>query len=219
MSARVFIACGVTIACVGVMPASAVAADRLPPRAPETASDLRAALSPKGRAAFDTLMQTPRFEGGAVGEGGKTSEGARAVRILIQERAAPTAFQALYDRGTTAAALYALTAFWYLRPDEYPTLVQAVRARYGLVEVATLFGCEGGREPVAALLEKKSADAVRLRPGTGLYAFMCATRKQSSFTYDFAGGAYPIEIVEGTTIALRRCARPPPLPDYLRPRR
>ena len=210
MTERAAVAVWVLAAFVAAPPA-AVAADGR--------ADARASLSPKARAAFDLLMASKRFEGAAVGEGGKASEGARAVRTLIKDREAPAAFQAIYDRGTVPGALYALAAFWYLRPGDYPALLQSVRARHGGQEVETVFGCIGGKHTVGELLERKDRDVVRLRPGTDLYGFMCPPGKRKSFTEDFAGGAIPIQIVEGEIVEDRRCAHPPPLPDYLKPRR
>jgi hypothetical protein len=210
MTARAVVAVGL-LAAFGAAPSPAGAADAGP--------DVRASLSPQARAAFDLLMAAKRFEGAAVGEGGKPSEGARAVRTLIKEREAPAAFQAIYDRGTVPGALYALAAFWYLRPGDYPELLQSVRARHGGQEVETLFGCIGGKHSVGELLERKDRDVVRLRPGTAVYGLMCPPGKRRSFTEDFAGGAIPIQIVEGGIIEDRRCAHPPPLPDYLKPRR
>jgi len=195
------------------------AADAAPVAARDAGPDVREALAPKARAAFDLLMQAKRFDGAAVGEGGKLSDNAAAVRAVIRDREAPAAFQALYDRGPVVARLYALAAFWYLRPGDFSALVQAVRQRDGAMRVATQFGCSIGAETVAALLEKRARDAVRLTPGTGLYAFVCAARKSGSYTADIVGGALPIEIVEGTTIMDARCAHPPPLPEYLKPRR
>jgi hypothetical protein len=190
-----------------------------PARAGDAGPDVRTSLAPKARAAFDSLMTAKTFESSAVGEGGALSRNAAAVRTLIREREAPAAFQALYDRGTTVTRLYALAAFWYLRPGEFTALAREVRQRDGDRTVETRSGCIGGREKVAELLEQRARDVVRLQPGTGLYAFMCATLKQKSFTDDVIGGRVPIDIVEGGTIETRRCAHPPPLPDYLKPRR
>jgi hypothetical protein len=202
-------ACVIALAAVGARPA----------RAADPAFDVRGSLAPKAREAFDLLLAAPRFESAYVGEGGSLSRYAAAVRTLIREREAPAAFQILYERGSAAAALYALAAFWYLRPGDFPALVEGVRARHGTTQLQIQMGCIGGRDAVATLLERPAPRRpFRLSPGTGRYAFMCAMRKGGSYTDDFVGGGYPIQIVEGTMIEDRRCAHPPPLPDYLKPR-
>jgi hypothetical protein len=196
-----------------------VAGDAAQAVAPARAgSDVRASLSPKARAAFDRLMRTKTFESATVGEGGKRSDNAAAVRTLIRQREAPAAFQTLYDSGSPIAALYALTAFWYLRPAEFLTHVRQVRDRYGEKEIDTRDGCVGGRQRVDDLLESKK-DNVRFAPGAGLYDFMCGPRTRNTTYADFVSGIVPITIVEGNIVEDRRCAHPPPRPDYLKPRR
>ena len=191
------------------------------PGAPPAAvgSDARAALSPKARAAFDTLMRAGTFETSHVHEGGELSKNAASVRTLIREREAPAAFQALYDNGTPVAALYALAAFWYLRPDEFPSLLRRVRERYGARTIETQSGCIGVKQKVDELLESRERNAVRLPPGSGRTALFCATTKLKSFNEDFMGGGTPIDIVEEGPAPIPNCAHPPPLPDYLKPRR
>jgi hypothetical protein len=148
-----------------------------------------------------------------------TARAVVAVGLLAASVAAPSRAGAA-DAGSDARAslspkaLYALAAFWYLRPDDYPALWQSLRARQGGAQVETEFGCIGGKRAVGELLERKDRDVVRLRSGTGLYGFMCPPGKRKSYTEDFAGGAIPIQIVEGGIIDDRRCAHPPPPPDY-----
>ena len=211
MSAPAFVARGLQVAVLSAAFAGPVAAGNPAPDAPPV-------LAPKTRAAFDTLMAAKRFETAHVGEDARLSNYAAAVRTLIHERNAPALFQTLYDRGSAVTRLYALAAFWYLRPGQFPALVEAVRERDGRTRIPTQSGCIGSEESVAELLEKRSRDAVRLRPGTDLYTFMCATPKRGPYTVDFTGGAIPIDIVEGNTIIATRCAHPPPLPDHLKPR-
>ena len=211
---------GALMAVLAAAPAGgrAAAADGKPAPAPQP--DVRAALAPKARDAFDKLLTADRFESSTVGEGGSLSRHAAAVRALIREREAPAAFQALYDRGSVVARLYALTAFWYLRPDDFAGLVRDVRARDGAIRVKTQTGCEVSEETVAELLERRAPDVLRLKPGSSIYAVMCPRlRNHKSYTTDIIGGAVPIDIVEGSTIQNARCAHPPPLPDYLKPRR
>jgi hypothetical protein len=217
---KVRVGIGVLVAALATIPAGArdVAAggDAAPP--PE--SEVRAVLSPKARDAFDKLMTADRFESAAVGDGGSLSTYAAAVRTLVRERDAPAVFQALYDRGSVVARLYALAAFWYLRPGEFVALVRDTRARDGATRVTTQNGCLIGEETVAKLLESGARNAVRLTPGSGLYAFMCPlVRSKKGVTSDIIGGAVPIDIVEGRPIEAARCKHPPPLPDYLKPRR
>ncbi len=183
------------------------------------ATDARPALSRKARAAFDTLMRAGTFESSHVNEGGELSRYARAVRTLIREREAPAAFQALYDNGTPVAALYALTAFWYLRPNDFPALVRRVRERYGALTIHTQSGCIGTKEKVDDLLESHARNALRLPPGSGRTALICATKEGQGFNVDFVGGGVPIDVLEEGPTPIGDCARPPPLPDYLKPRR
>jgi hypothetical protein len=204
---------------VGLLAAAFAVAAASPGRAADAGPDVRTALAPKAREAFDSLMTAKRFESSRVGEGGTLSHYAAAVRTLIREQEAPAAFQALYERGSPVTRLYALAAFWYLRPGEFGTLVRDVRQRDGNATIETQRGCIILDDKVGDLLERRSRDVVRLQPGTGLYAFMCAMRKRKSFTDDVIGGAVPIDIVEGGGIQDAKCAHPPPLPDYLKPRR
>jgi len=207
------------VARAGLLAVLLVAAGTSPGRAADAGPDVRASLAPKARAAFDTLMTAKQFESSAVGDGGSLSGYAAAVRTLIREREAPAAFQTLYERGSAITRLYALAAFWYLRPGEFPGLACEVRQRDGNTTIETQHGCIGGREKVADLLENGARNVVRLQPGTGLYAFACAMLKRRSFTTDVVGGAVPIDVVEGGIIENAKCAHPPPLPDYLKPRR
>lgn len=203
---------------LGVLAAVSLVAVASPGGAADAGPDVLASLTPKGREAFNDLMTAKRFESSAVGEGGTLSHYAAAVRTLIREREAPAAFQALYARGSAITRLYALAAFWYLRPGEFAALVREVRQRDGDVTIEAQRGCIIFREKVADLLERRTRDVVRLQPGTGLYAFACAMRKRTSFTADVVGGAVPIDVVEGGTTEDRKCAHPPPLPDHLKPR-
>ena len=187
-------------------------------RAADAGPDIRMALAPKAREAFDSLMTAKRFESARVGEGASLSSYAAAVRTLNREREAPAAFQALYDRGSAVTRLYALAAFWYLRPGDFAGLVREVGRRDGDRTIEAERGCIIFREKVADLLDKRTRDVVRLKPGTGVYAFMCAMRKRGAYTDDILGGAVPIDIVEGSHIENAKCAHPPPLPDYLKPR-
>src|SRR5262245_44016190 len=91
--------------------------------------DVRAALDPAGLAAFERLFAATRFESAEVSEDAHLSDKAAAVRTLIRRPAALAAFQVLYDHGSTVGRLYALTAFWYLRPRDFPALVDAVRVQ------------------------------------------------------------------------------------------
>jgi hypothetical protein len=185
-------------------------------RAP-TLDQARSMLSPEARLAFDRLLHATQFESDRIGEGGTLSQNAAAVRTLIREPTAPQAFQALFSHGSVVSRLYALTAFWYLRPTEFRQLVETVDAADGPKVITTQTGCLIGDDKVSTLLKTSGADAVRLQPGTGLYDFMCA-RHPSSFHTDFAGGAVPIEIVEGFSIVDAQCKARPPRPWYLKPR-
>jgi hypothetical protein len=191
-----------------------------PARAGDSQDDntaARAALGPAARQAFDLLLAAETYESWAVGEGGELSRFAKAVRTIIREPAAPRAFQALFDRGSPVARLYALTAFWYLRPADYPALVEAVRARDGAIEIMTWSGCLGARQTVAALLVTSKKDAFRVKPGTRQLDAFCHPHRQS-YSKDFAGGFEPITIVEGGVWAHKDCKHPPPRPAYLSPR-
>ena len=193
-----------------------LAADPRPVPA-QSVRDVRRSLTPGARKAFDLLLRAQRFESASVNEGGELSTPARAVRRLVRDRRAMEAFRALFDRGTTVSRLYALTAFWYLRPQEFASLVKVVQARDGNQVVLTQAGCIEEEASVTELLDSRS-NAVRLPPGTGLYAFMCRQNVETTFYSDIAGGAVPIEIVEGESIRPDLCAHSPPLPQYLRPR-
>jgi hypothetical protein len=178
----------------------------------------RAGLSPAAKEAFDRLLVAERFESAHIGYAGSLSDNAKAVRTLIREPDAPAAFQALFDHGTSVSRLYALAAFWYLRPEAFPRLVESVQARDGTRTVKTQHGCIGMSEAISSILESKERSAVRLKPGTGLYAYMCAHQNAEALFEDVVGGAVPINIVEGAAIMLAACADPPALPSYLLPR-
>jgi hypothetical protein len=187
------------------------------PSPAQSVRDVRRLLKPEARKAFDLLLRADTFESAHVSEGGELSRSARAVRKLIRDPRAPQAFQVLFDRGTTVGRLYALTAFWYLRPHEFSSLVAVVQAQAGNEVVATRSGCDGGQRPVRELLHDKSNPAP-LQPGTGQYAFVCRLPPGTTFFSDIAGGVVPIDIVEGGSIRPDLCANPPPLPKYLQPR-
>jgi hypothetical protein len=197
---------------------------RQPPLTPATSKksdtpldQARSTLSPEARIAFERLLHATQFESDRIGDGGELSENAAAVRKLIRDPSAPQAFQALFDRGSVVSRLYALTAFWYLRPTAFLKLVDLVDSTDGRTRVTTQTGCIIGEDQVSKVLRTSGANAVRLKPGAGLYDFMCG-RRPSSYHADFVGGAVPIEIVEGTEIMDKDCKTPPPRPWYLKPR-
>ena len=176
-------------------------------------------LSAPGKRAFDRLLGAKWFQGAAIGRGGRLSPNAAAVRALIKEKNADAAFQLLFDRAATVGKLYALTAFWYLRPTEFQGMVAEVRKAHAAESVPTMFGCEDGQRTVGDLLQRHGPNAVRLAPGTELYQWACGSARQTSFEADISGGMLPIEIVEGTLWTPGRRAHPPPKPSYLTPRR
>ena len=175
----------------------------------------REALSAEARPAFETLRNATVYESEKVGEAGSLSKNAEAVRAVIREPKAPLAFQALFDHATPTARIYALAAFWYLRPADFQSLVAKLRQELGTQKVETLHGCKGGTDSVAEILDPVPG-AVQAKPGSSTYDLLCKHR--DSFTADFAGGFDPISIVEGTTLDEKRCAKKPPLADYLKPR-
>jgi len=140
---------------------AAAAAAPIAPTASAVTTDagtggVRQALPPNARAAFDMLRAASTFESAHIGYGGTLSENARAVRTLIREPEAPRAFQTLYDSHSPVPVLYALTAFWYLRPDEFMALVKQARERFGSVRIGTMNGCIRDEETVAEVLERSS---------------------------------------------------------------
>jgi len=197
---------------------------RQPPLTPATSKksdtppdQARSSLSPEARIAFDRLLHATQFESDRIGDAGELSENAAAVRKLIRDPSAPQAFQSLFDHGSVISRLYALTAFWYLRPPDFLKLVEVVDSTDGRTRVTTQVGCIIAEDQVSKMLKTSGANAVRLQPGAGLYDFMCG-RRPSPYHTDFVGGAVPIEIVEGTEIMDKDCKTPPPRPWYLRPR-
>jgi hypothetical protein len=132
---------------------------------------------------------------------------------------APAAFEELYDHATSAGRLYALAAFWYLRPAEFPTLVESLRSRRGAHEVETQSGCMVSSSTVAKVLERDPRVTNQLRSGSGAYELTCSVPTGKTFSVDFVGGGLPIEIVQGAEMDADACRRqPPPLPPYLLPR-
>jgi hypothetical protein len=178
--------------------------------------DARAALRRKARSAFDTLRNATTFESEHVSYSGSLSRNAAALRTLIRDPKASQAFQALYDHGSPVSRIYALAAFWYLRPPEFEALSVKLKNQLGTQKIETLHGCIGGSESASVLLESR-ADAVRMPPGSSKYDVLCPVLR-GGFTGDFVGGFMPVSLLEGATIKEELCKRKPPLPDYLKPR-
>jgi len=174
-------------------------------------------LGAKAQMAFELLSRADTYETEHVGEGGGLSRNAEAVRTLIREPAAPLAFQALFDHGGPVTRLYALAAFWYLRPVDFPALVELVRTQDGEREIKTRSGCIGGTQKVRALLVSNRKDRFQFKPGTRMLDALCNFHR-SSFSADIAGGFAPISIVEGSTYSQKDCRQPSPRPAYLSPR-
>lgn len=65
-------------------------------------------LDGKGRAAYETLKSAPFFAIGGVGFAGTTSEPEEALRVLLQQKEASAAFQALLKEARIEGQLYAL---------------------------------------------------------------------------------------------------------------
>lgn len=185
--------------------------------------EIRAQVRPEARSAFDTLLLADEFDSSNIGIADQLSPNAAAVRTLIRDPAAVPAFEAFWERGGPVSRLYALAAFWYLRPSDYPARMSALRDRYGRDTLRTMRGCIGGRRTVEDLLGMDFHHPFRLAPGTDLYEYKCPKRRDID-RFDFASGSVPINIVEGEVtheegeVMRETCLQSRRRPEFLQPR-
>ncbi len=182
------------------------------------AAKVRRRLSVGGQEAFDAILKARVFGGDAVGYSGRLSAGAAAVRRLIREPEALEAFDTIFDHGGVVGQLYALCAFWYLRPAEFPALVRKVQVTQGETLIDQQGGCIKEAVSVREFLTANGEGLVRLAPGSSRWDLMCPLTDGTS-TFDIVGGAVPISIVQDSWIQADECDEPrPPLPEHLRRR-
>lgn len=76
-------------------------------------------LSDRGKQAYQTLLKIELFAIGGVGYSGQTSEGEKALNILLDEKDAVSAFKSLVGKATIEGGLYSLAALQWLKCDCY----------------------------------------------------------------------------------------------------
>ena len=126
-------------------------------------------LSEKGRHAYQTLLKIELFALGGIGYGGSTSEGEKAMDILIQEKEAKSALRSLVKISTPEGGLYALAGLKilncacfnaelenYRNLPEPPAREKNKHDKTGKGNVARMTGCfmfEESRLKVASEIE------------------------------------------------------------------
>jgi hypothetical protein len=97
------------------------------------------------------LLNTNEFASFAVGVAGTTSTQALAWRVIMQSPAADSVFKGLLAVASRPGQLYALAGLRLIDSAAYARGAAYQRSLGG--EVSTLFGCIGGRQSVAAILD------------------------------------------------------------------
>lgn len=95
--------------------------------------------SQEGQKAQTTLKTAPYFAMGGVGFAGQTSPGEKALRVLLKEKDATTAFQTLLKEANSAGQLYALLGMKQTDPKLFAQVVVPYRKK--MDKVKTMAGC------------------------------------------------------------------------------
>jgi hypothetical protein len=108
-----------------------------------------------GEAEIKTLAEVEYFACGGVGFGNVISDGEKSFKKIYSEKNNLEQFVVIYGRGTTAARMYALIAFYHLNRPLYEHL----KAQYqeGEAKVTMIMGCDRFSqtiEQVISTLEK-----------------------------------------------------------------
>ena len=110
------------------------------------------ALNPQGQAAYRTLKNTSTFALGGIGFTGAISEPEKALRVLLKQKDASAAFQALLQEARIEGQLYALIGLWWKDRQAFRQKIAAYRSLN--VEATTMHGCIKSGRPVAAIVKE-----------------------------------------------------------------
>jgi hypothetical protein len=116
-------------------------------------------LDSEGKKAYKTLQTTPYFAMGGIGIAGTTSEGEKALRILLKEKEGSEAFQKLLKQGTTEGRIYALLGLKLSARESYRKSLPAFLD--SKANVKQLRGCILGPRPVAEVAKEINKDVYR----------------------------------------------------------
>lgn len=86
-------------------------------------------LSPKGRAAYEALLDARLFAVGGIGFGGQIEVGEKALRELLEEPEARAALESLARRATREGGLYALLGLRVKGFDSFAAEARRFRER------------------------------------------------------------------------------------------
>jgi hypothetical protein len=139
------------------------------------------------RSAYERLVQTDTFEDEAIGYAGSLSDNVADFRVLLADGNAGEAFAHLAVKGGAAGKLYALAGLWHTDRAAFAALARTMAT--SKERVKTQFGCLGGVEPVATIVDA-GATSIRVRDGETVTAAL--TKMGGSGMMDMVGGSYPI---------------------------
>lgn len=114
---------------------------------------------------LDRLQHVDSFAVGGIGIAGTTSDGERALRVLLQDQKAIDQLQNLLAHATPAGQLYALLGLRVADRAAYDKALQAFKTPE--IEVGTIGGCIISRAPFKQLLDRIKAgqyDSILERP-------------------------------------------------------
>ncbi|HEV7406811.1 MAG TPA: hypothetical protein VGO11_27930 [Chthoniobacteraceae bacterium] len=147
-------------------------------------------LSPEAQDALDVLLRAESFCDGPIGIVGSTPDTLKAFRLLAKDPQAGAVFKHLVAKGSASGQLYALCGLYFTDDDYFQKAAAALRRSATAVEFHS--GCFGCRMPVAAIVESKSPDAMRLKgPKDSMDRWLDDHAKQENVVLDMVGGGYP----------------------------
>ena len=114
---------------------------------------------------FNRLQNVESFAVGGIGIAGTTSDGERALRVLLQDPKATEQLQNLLSQATPTGQLYALLGLRVHDRAAYDKALQAYKAPE--IDVETIGGCIISRAPFKQLFDRIKAgqdDAILERP-------------------------------------------------------
>jgi hypothetical protein len=160
----------------------------------------------EARGAYEALRDAQRFESSRVGEGGTTSQYAKAFRVLAERlETMPSArrrslLRSLFRDATLPGKLYATCAFYFYDPEAFELAIDVLSQDRRTVP--SQIGCVIADVPVGALVR---APDPRVRVDRGMTVEAWMSTQPTNLRTDIAGGYVPLRLRdENDTIAAPR---------------
>jgi hypothetical protein len=144
-------------------------------------------VSAEGKTAVRELVEAERFETGFVGFAGSPSSYINRFNTVLRETEAARLFKYIFDEGSTAGKLYALSGLYLTDREEFNRAADIMKKSGQTVQV--LNGCLISDESVAKIVESDAANVAIIEPGKTMKEFW--ETNAGAHELDIAHGGYP----------------------------